>query len=103
MNCFEVIRIVKALYSGFEQLKDPAERSVFEAIFNSHGKLATVNYDALRQLDFDRADGHVSPSIDELVEALSSKLSKEEVRKALNSLDGRKIIGERNSRWHVRF
>lgn len=98
-----VVTIVYKLYKGWEILSDPDERLVFEEIFKLQGKLVTVNYDAVKNKDFDAAYGTVSPPTDDIAAAIGNRLSRRELEKTLAALKNRDVVHQRRGRWSIKL
>ncbi len=98
-----VLNLFKLLFSNYENLVDPDERLVFEAIFRCQGRLCVISYEALRNKNYDEAYGTVNPNIAAIEKEIGDTLTNREIMKALASLKSRGVLSERNGRWSIAF
>ena len=98
-----VIVLVKSLYKGWESIRDPDERLIFEAIFRYQGRACVVNYDALENKNYNEAYGFVSPTVQNILLEIGHELTERETNKALASLGSRGIVEKRDGRWAISF
>ena len=94
---------VNKLCECYIEIKNPDHQIVFEAVFKLQNQLCIINYDALQKRDFDKAYGKISPSTQEIVEAISGHLPTERINDILYDLNSREILNEKNGRWAIDF
>ena len=97
------LQLFRTIWKGWERIRDPKEKIVFEAIYKLQNKLCAKNYNALDQGNFASAFGYVSPSIQELAFVLKQQLTKKEIESALASLERRDIIASKKGRYSISF
>lgn len=99
----ELRSLYQTLLEGFERIEDPHEREVLEAIHRLCAKATVVNFDALKEQEFDKAYGFIAPEIDQLVAELEGKVDEREISTALGAMKERKILQQRKGRWMIAF
>lgn len=100
---FSFLDLVQKLWKGYESLLDPDEIHVFEAIFRCQGRLCTINYDAVKEKNYNDAYGTVNPSVVEIENEIRGAHNKHQIVKTLANLKSRGIIVERDGLWSIAF
>ena len=100
---YKTIDIVKRFIDCYEKLDKNDEKIVFETVYMLQAQSAEENIESLKEINFTKAFGELSPLEILITDKLKYKLEPEKVIDILHDLKTREILGKKKGKWSVKI